>query len=54
LKNSPERINFITDYLSAYEAKIKLLNKNGLFDSAKLLFRDFILIGGFDIGEGES
>jgi len=36
LKESDKRIQFITDYISAYEEKIKLLNINGLFDSAKL------------------
>ena len=36
MKNSAERIQFITEYIEAYEAKIKALNKNGLFDSAKL------------------
>ena len=36
MKNSAERIQFITEYIEAYEAKIKVLNKNGLFDSAKL------------------
>lgn len=34
--NSSERINFISDYIGSYETKIKLLNKNGLFDAAKL------------------
>jgi len=36
LKKSDERIQFITDYISAYEEKIKMLNINGLFDAAKL------------------
>lgn len=36
MKKSAERIQFITDYIEAYEAKIKVLNKNGLFDAAKL------------------
>ena len=34
--NSAERIDFISDYIGSYESKIKLLNKNGLFDAAKL------------------
>ncbi len=34
--NSAERMNFIIEYISAYEEKIKLSNSNGLFDSAKL------------------
>ena len=34
--NSTERIDFISDYIGSYESKIKLLNKNGLFDAAKL------------------
>jgi hypothetical protein len=36
LKKSDERIQFITDYISVYEEKIKMLNINGLFDAAKL------------------
>lgn len=36
MKNSAEKIEFITDYISAYEQKITVLNKNGLFNSAKL------------------
>ena len=34
--NSNERMQFINEYMAAYEAKIKLANKNGLFDGAKL------------------
>lgn len=34
--NSDERMDFINEYISAYESKIKLANQNGLFDSAKL------------------
>lgn len=34
--NSAERMSFITEYISAYEEKIKLANNNGLFDNAKL------------------
>ena len=33
---SSERINFIADYTSSYETKIRALNSNGLFDSAKM------------------
>lgn len=36
MKNSAERIQYITDYLSSYEAKINALNKAGLLDSATL------------------
>lgn len=36
LQKSDERIQYIADYISAYEEKIKLLNINGLFDAAKL------------------
>lgn len=36
MNKSEERIQFIADYISAYEEKIKLLNINGLFDAAKL------------------
>ena len=36
MKKSDTRIQFIADYISAYEEKIKLFNNNGLFDSAKL------------------
>ena len=34
--SSAERMDYIIEYISAYEAKIKLANKNGLFDSATL------------------
>ena len=34
--NSNERMKFINEYMAVYEAKIKLANKNGLFDEAKL------------------
>lgn len=34
--NYKERINFIIEYISAYEEKIKMCNKNGLFDEAKM------------------
>lgn len=36
MMNSAERMDYITEYISAYEAKIALANKNGLFDSATL------------------
>ena len=34
--NSNERIGYINSYLSAYENKIKMANKQGLFDAAKM------------------
>lgn len=36
LEGSKERIDFIIEYISAYEAKIKIANKNSLFDEAQL------------------
>ena len=36
LEGSKERISFIIEYISTYEQKIKLANKNGLFDEAQL------------------
>lgn len=36
MKNSNNRLSYITEYITSYEAKIKALNKEGLFDSAKL------------------
>ncbi len=36
MKNSSERIKYIAEYITSYETKIKALNKNGLFDAAKL------------------
>lgn len=36
MMESAERMSYITEYISSYESKIKLCNKNGLFDSAKL------------------
>ncbi len=36
MKNSAERMNYIIEYISAYESKIKLANKNGLFNTATL------------------
>ena len=40
--NSAERITYIVEYISAYESKIKLANKNGLFDTA-ILFELFVM-----------
>jgi hypothetical protein len=34
--HSSERMNFINEYMSSYEEKIKMANKNGLFDAAKM------------------
>ena len=34
--NSNERMGFIIEYMSSYDEKIKMANKNGLFDAAKL------------------
>lgn len=34
--NSTNRIKFITEYISAYEEKIKMCNENSLFDEAKM------------------
>ena len=34
--NSNERMDYICGYLSAYENKIKMANKQGLFDAAKM------------------
>lgn len=36
MEGSKERIDFIIEYISAYEAKIKIANKNSLFDEAQL------------------
>ena len=36
MKNSADRIQFITDYIFSYESKIKELNKQGLFNDAKM------------------
>lgn len=36
MMNSAERMDYIIEYISAYESKIKLANKNGLFDTATL------------------
>lgn len=42
MMNSAERMSFIIEYISAYEAKISLSNKNGLFDTA-ILFELFAI-----------
>ena len=34
--NSNERMGFIIEYMSLYDEKIKMANKNGLFDAAKM------------------
>lgn len=34
--NSNERMGFIIEYMSSYDEKIKMANKNGLFDVAKM------------------
>lgn len=36
MKESVERIQYITDYIVSYKTKIEALNKNGLFDTATL------------------
>ena len=36
MKNSAERIQYITEYIVSYKAKIEALNKKGLFDTATL------------------
>ena len=51
MKNSNERIQFIANYISAYEENIKSLNNNGLFDSAKLFELFAIRVGGLYLGQ---
>lgn len=34
--HSNERMDIITEYMTSYEEKIKMANKNGLFDAAKM------------------
>lgn len=51
MKNSVERIQFITDYISVYEEKIKLLNSNGLFDAAKLFELFAVEVGSLYLGQ---
>ena len=36
MKESAERIQYITDYIVSYKTKIETLNKKGLFDTATL------------------
>lgn len=36
MKDSAERIQYITEYIVSYKAKIEVLNKKGLFDTATL------------------
>lgn len=49
--NSEERISFITEYITAYEGKIKMANKNGLFDAAKLFELFAIEVGSLYLGQ---
>lgn len=51
MRTSEERIQFIADYISAYEEKVKLLNKNGLFDTAKLFELFAIEVGSLYLGQ---
>ncbi|WP_238881720.1 SMEK domain-containing protein [Clostridium sp. YIM B02551] len=51
MEKSDERIQFIADYISAYEEKIKLLNINGLFDAAKLFELFAIEVGSLYFGQ---
>ncbi|WP_252249394.1 SMEK domain-containing protein [Clostridium sp. VAP23] len=54
MEKSDKRIQFITDYISAYEEKIKILNVNGLFDTAKLFELFAIEVGSLYFGQGFS
>lgn len=49
--SSEIRINYISDYISAYESKIKLLNSEGLFDAAKLFELFAIEVGSLYFGQ---
>ncbi len=49
--NSEIRINYISDYISAYESKIKLLNSEGLFDAAKLFELFAVEVGSLYFGQ---
>lgn len=51
MEKTAERIQFIADYISAYEEKIKLLNINGLFDAAKLFELFAIEVGSLYFGQ---
>ena len=48
---SEERCQFIAGYISAYEEKVRLLNKNGLFDTAKLFELFAIEVGSLYLGQ---
>ena len=43
--NSNERMGFIIEYMSSYDEKIKMANKNGLFDAAKMLRLRYVMYG---------
>lgn len=51
MKDSDKRIKFISEYISAYEAQIELLNRYGLFDSAKLFELFAIEVGTLYLGQ---
>lgn len=51
MRTPEERIQFIAEYISAYEEKVKLLNKNGLFDTAKLFELFAIEVGSLYLGQ---
>lgn len=51
MKDSNKRMSFISNYISAYEEKIRLLNKEGLFDSAKLFELFAIEVGTLYFGQ---
>ena len=51
MNNSEIRINYISEYLSAYESKIKLLNSEGLFDAAKLFELFAVEVGSLYLGQ---
>jgi hypothetical protein len=50
VNDSTTRIQFITDYISSYEAKIRLLNNSGLFDDAKLFELFALEVGSLYLG----
>jgi len=54
MMESVERINFIVDYISAYEEKIKLLNTSGLFDAGKLFELFAVEVGSLYFGQALS
>lgn len=49
--NSEIRINYISEYISSYESKIKLLNSEGLFDAAKLFELFAVEVGSLYFGQ---